>query len=545
MDSPGDGGGGGGGGGGVEKQKIPPITCFAIVSFHGIIPLSTDGDEYRVDAKSLPQEVSVVVSPNNVGYPLLLNEKDGAKTYSTIFAGWARNLFDKTPESLSASLNAFENPNMENLKDQMSYQRRDVDVIDGATRGSDRRLTSFRDGIMLAGHNVVDFVEMVNREAQITWGVHYGKVVPLKLFDPYGANNKCSFYFPQATPAEISELQELPNKLPNKLKAGSEEDRNLFQGLSLKFENNVLEIMFNVLEIKYGGARDRWKMCSLDKLFILLKSVISFSLGPGFVLQHMSNCCIADSACSVFAVRRRFPDDPRQEITILGPKTDSPASASAGGATTLLIDVHNFGSRLPSSYWKAFDQLKQFHKQQLAAAPRPAGSTLHELVIPPSLTSFLPRLKTPVIIHEITPIFNEKDVVIGMKVIYKHPDGSKTDKVVLYEPNQPIMLVDGRDDDDVAFKRPRSPSSVLSRVAHFEDTPPQPELSSPEPSPPSSPVFHHPPPHDGGRRCSKKKKNRSMKNKNRTTKNRNRSMKNRKTIRNKRKRKNMSVRRRG
>jgi hypothetical protein len=348
--------------------------------------------------------------------------------------------------------------------------------------------------------------------------------------------------------------------------------------LSLTFENPVLTIQFELGEKE--NENKIWFVVSFNDLFEQLKRVISFSLGADFVLQHMSNCCIADSACSVFAVpRSRVPGAHRQEITILGPKTDSPASASADGSKTLLIDVHDFGSQHPRSFWEAYHRLAHTHKQQQVTAPGPAGSTLHELVIPSSLSSFLPHLSTSAIIHRITSILNDEGNVIGMTIIYKNPDGSFTEEEVMYEPIQPTVghesgdlgwsVVDG---DKLVVDHPPLPHhasldaySGFSHCANQYDSAPQlsqllSPVSSPVFSPLSSPVHTQvfsPPPQGGGRRCSKKKKNknrsmtnRSMTNRSMTNwlmKNRNRSMKNAKmkTIRNKRKRKHMSVRRRG
>lgn len=546
-------GSGGGGGGGCAGGGGNPTTCFAIFSLHGMIPLFLKGDgKYYVDAADFPEGVVDVVSPNNMGYSELVDDTGGS-TYISTFLRWVRKRDCHTPDTLSDELNAFEKEHMERLDRQMKYERSFDRVVRLGNTPLEltRKLTSNIHGSLYASHTVVNIVKTIKDEAEITWRKHNTGVSPGKLFMPDGTYNQCLFYFPNADDRIIDEIS---NKLiawkknmrssgDPKWKFDNAKSIELCNRLSLTFENSVLTIQFEL----GGKENDKWFMVSFNDLFEQLKRVISFSLGSDFVLRHMSNCCIADLACSVFAVPR-VPGAPKQEITILGPKTDSPASASAGGSKTLIIDVRDVGFRHPRSFWVAFDQLTRTHKQQQAAAPRPAGSTLHDLVIPHSLSSFLPHLSTREIIHGITPILDDTGNVIGMTVIRKRQDGSFTEEVVMYEPNQPIRPVDGGpgwrfgergelvvvpslldDDDDDDF----------SHCAKQEDSVPRLSQLSPVPSPEHRPVPDTPP-YGGGRRCSKKKKN-----KNRSMKNRNRAMKKMKTIRNKRKRKNMSVRRRG
>jgi hypothetical protein len=577
MSWPGGGGGDCAGGGGGNST-----TCFAIFSLHGMIPISinTDDGKYHVDAADLPEGVSVVVSPNNMGYPELVDDTGGS-TYITTFLRWARRgeMRDHTPDTLSTEFNAFEKEQMDRSVRQMKYERTfdRVAQLGSTPLGLTRKLTYDLHGSLYASHTVVDIVKTIKKEAEITWMTHNTGVSPGKLFMPGGTSNQCLFYFPNADDDKISNKlfdwkRNMGSRGDATWKSKNTENIELCNMLSLTFEARVLTIQFELGEKE--NENKIWFVVSFNDLFEQLKRVISFSLGADFVREHMSNCCIADSACSVFAVPRSgVPGAPRQEITILGPKTDSPASASADGSTTLMIDVHDVGSQHPRSFWEAYHRLAHTYKQQQVTAPCPAGSTLHELVIPQSLTSFLPHLSTSAIIHRITPILNDEGNVIGMTIIYKNPDGLFTEEVVMYEPIQPtvsresgdlgwsvgkggeLVVVDDAslphhallDDDDSGF----------SHCANQDDSPPHlSQLLSPVSSqvfsPLSSPVHMQEflpghPPYGGGRRCSKKNKNnnRSMKNRNRTMKNRNRTMKKMKTIRNKRKRKNRSVRRRG
>ena len=519
MELPGDGCAGGGGGGGGGRNET---TCFVLISFHGMVPVipDDDGGNYHVVAAPFPDGVTTVVSPNNLGYPELVDETHGCETHITTFLRWAwerQTAVGKTPDTLSYEFNDFEKRQMDRLNRQIESKRtQDRVLLLDMEMATHRKSTNDNYGPLYASHTLFDVVKTIKDKAGITWMSHNTGFSPEKRFGSGGACNQCLFYF-----TDVDYLSdEISNKLVDwkrnmrsggnpKCKTVNDENVELCRGLSLTFERNVLTIQFD-----FGRQlSDQWFDVSLTELFGLLKRVISFSLGSlgvEFVSDHMSNCCIADATCSVYSPLTSV-SKPRQQLTFLGPKTDSPAAAAAAadGSTRFIISIDAVSSIHPPSYWDAYSQLKKTHQQQLVAAPRRAGSNLHELMVPGSLSSFLPDLRS-----------------ISTEPVHQYVPKQPVDFGIGWTTGPGGVLVVPRDSSSLDDSCGVEALDSLGNGETFG------EVSSPV----YSQVFSPDSPPTGGRRCSKKNKNRKTKN---------RKTKRMKTVRNKRRRKNMSVRHRG
>jgi hypothetical protein len=159
------------------------------------IRLNTDDGKYHVDAADLPEGVSVVVSPNNMGYPELV-DNTGGSTYITTFLRWAMR-GDHTPDTLSTEFNTFEKDQMDRLVRRINYERTfdRAAQLDSTPLGLTRKLTYDLHGSLYASHTVFDIVKTIKEAAGITWMTH-NTVSPRKLFMPDGTYNQCLFYFP-------------------------------------------------------------------------------------------------------------------------------------------------------------------------------------------------------------------------------------------------------------------------------------------------------------------------------------------------------------
>jgi len=466
------------------------ITCFMLLMVHGSVTLTentsdrlrlrvsaqalnligTDVDTDSLELSPFLARVVCLVSPSNMGYPVMNSSNSQFPNYVEAFKHMVKADPGMNADKVSALLNFYDTRLYSFFDEHILRQRLDRESRFRA-RSSDLNQLDMTDKLLtfypreMENHDFIARMRTIRNSIGLDWKPHHDYCIGDKLYCPGAHANQCCLYFPERLDIELCEkLQGVWGRFKSKSSGTTDSITKLASDLNLRFNEDVLTIEF-IIDARGVVTNGLWEGITLEQFFrhvsILLMKV--FAGVEGFnVNQLMSRTCVVDTACSDFCVRQ---GDVLKEVSIISFEENP---IGGGGGVTASVSIRADLSHL--GFWEYLVQKKE--PRAVGEEPRPlrAEDTAkhHPVVkigIPNELKKFVPCLTSlESTIREVTPVFDVEGKV--KSVVYTYYDGIK--EAIEYTPSEARPSTESM---DTVWGSPGSPQidmmSMLERVAEL------------------------------------------------------------------------------
>ncbi len=459
------------------------ITCLILFMVHGSVTLpentsatsrlsvlaqalnmiGLDIDIQDLELGEFLARVVCLVSPSNMGYPVMTSSNSQFPTYVKAFQQMVQADPTMNENKVSALLNFYDTRLYSFFGDHIQHQRSNIESRFRA-RASDLSTLDMRDKLLTLYPKEMEQQEFIARMRTIRdaigldWKPHYDYYIGNKLYCPGRDANQCCLYFPKRLEREVCD------NLRAKWGAfkGSSTKlgfKKLAEDLNLHFSEDVLTIEFHYNA--NGVVKNTlWEGITLEQFFqqvtILLMKV--FAGVEGFnVNQLMSRTCVVDTACSDFCVKQ---GEVLNEVSIISFE-ENLVPGRGGGGITASVSIRRPTDLGHLGFWGYLvrkNEMKASGKEL-----RDQGSAEPSVVkidIPIKLKEFVPCLTSlEATIKKVEPIFDDEGNVV--RVVYTYYNGIK--ELIDYTPSVPQPHTDSM--ETVAGSPPKDMMILLADVA--------------------------------------------------------------------------------
>jgi len=458
-------------GAGAPTHHGNNITCFMLLMVHGSVTLTentlsplrlqvsahalnmigTNIDRDSLDLSEFLARVVCLVSPSNMGYPVMNSSNSQFPNYVEAFKHMVKADPGMNADKVSALLNFYDTRLYSFFDEHIVRQRFDRESRFRA-RTPDLNQLDMTDKLLtfypkeMENHDFIARMRTIRNAIGLDWKPHDDYCIGDKLYCPGAYANQCCLYFPERLDGELCKtLKGVWDRFESKSKSSVTKDSitKLASGLNLRFNEDVLTIAFDI-NSRGVVTNGLWEGITLEQFFrhvsILLMKV--FVGVDGFdVNQLMSRTCVVDTACSDFCVRQGGgvlnEVSTLKEVSIISFEENP---IGGGGGVTASVSIRDPTDLSHLGFWEYLVQKKQpravgEEPRAVVEEPRQRDAKVHPVVkigIPNELKEFVPCLTSlESTIQKVEPVFDVEGKV--KSVVYTYYDGTK--EAIEYTPS--------------------------------------------------------------------------------------------------------------